>query len=281
MTSRGFVCCADQDRRKFVTMFGTIQTLRQGPGGGTLIIVAAALCISLSNVLAPLVYAAGSNAYTLLVLRYCGFLAICGVWLCIQRVAISLTLTDTLACCGAGFAYALGAGALLASFSFVSVSVAILIFFTFPLLTRISESVLDRHRPSFMNIGCLTGAFAGLAILLGTRIEQLNWLGPALAMLASVGVAGSYVWTGRTLKHVQPIVMTFVMSSAGLLFALVLVAVTDGWRMALTGATGWFVLAVAVLSFSMAFLAMFAGVRPASRSTGRSRSCTARSSGKP
>lgn len=55
--------------------------------------------------------------------------------------------------------------------------------------------------------------------------------------------------------------MTFHMSLAGLSFALLLVASTDGWRMSLDGAEGRLVLAVAVLSFSLAFLAMFAGVR--------------------
>ncbi|MDX1575797.1 MAG: hypothetical protein R3285_06370, partial [Kiloniellales bacterium] len=96
-------------------------------------VLLAALSISLTNVAAPLVYEAGGNPPTIIVLRNLVFLLLCGTWLRASGRFRWLERRGQLVCIGAGIAYTCGAAGLLLSLLTLPVSLAILIFFTFPL----------------------------------------------------------------------------------------------------------------------------------------------------
>ena len=53
--------------------------------GGVVVVLVAALAISLTNVAAPLVYEAGSNPQTIVVLRNLAFVLLCGLWLTARK----------------------------------------------------------------------------------------------------------------------------------------------------------------------------------------------------
>lgn len=230
-------------------------------GLGVMIVGAAALSISVSNILTPIVYDAGTNTHTLLVLRFSSFVLLSGLWLRLQGVPLRLSPRDLLICLGAGIFYTIGSGALIGAFAFIPVSLAILIFFTFPLMTRLAEGVLDRRVPSPTELGCLLAALLGLAMSLGVRIDHLNWIGLALAALAAFGVGVSFLWTGRAVKHVQPTVTTLYMAASGLLIVAPITFTTGAWAVPQPNLIDWIILSVAVLSFAAAFLGMFSGVR--------------------
>ncbi len=140
------------------------------------------------------------------------------------------------------------------------VSLAILIFFTFPLMTALLESTLDRRLPSLGQIACLFGALAGLAIALEVERFALAPEGVIFAAIGAVGVAISYVWTGRALPGVDSAVMTFHMAITGFVGASLYVMATGSFALPVDGGLGWAALVVAVVGFAVAFFAMFRGV---------------------
>lgn len=231
-----------------------------GAALGLLVVTAAATSISVSNVLAPIVYGLGSNTETLLVFRFGGFLLVCGLWLTVQGIGFSLERRAVLHCIGAGLAYTIGSGSLIAAFAFMPVSLAVLIFYTFPLMTSLAECALDRRRPALRELACLLAALVGLAICLGIALDRLNGPGLIFAVLAALGVAASYVWTGRKLKSVQSSLMTFYMAATGLIAVLALTTARGAWALPPPELLAVALTAAAALSFAGAFIGMFAGV---------------------
>ena len=224
------------------------------------LVLLAALSISLTNVSAPFVYEAGSNPQTIIILRNLAFLLLCGLWLKTSGRFRWLERRGQLVCFGAGIAYTCGAAGLLLSLLTLPVSLAILIFFTFPLMTALLESTLDRRLPGLGQIACLFGALAGLAIALEVERFALAPEGVIFAAIGAVGVAISYVWTGRALPGVDSAVMTFHMAITGLIGASLYVVATGSFALPANGGLGWTALVVAVVGFAVAFFAMFRGV---------------------
>ncbi len=224
-------------------------------------VLLAAVCISLANVLSPLVYQSGTNVYTLLVLRLLVFLCVARLWIWLRSGSANISTTDRLSCYAAGLAYSIGAGSLLGSFAYLPVSFAILIFYTFPFIILVFESLLERHLPHPLRLACVAVAFVGVALALRADVDDLNPLGLALAATAAVGVAVAYTWTGRALKHINPLTMTFHMSVSGLLLFAVMTATIGDFSIGQQTTSGVLLLTAAVVCFSIAFLAMFEGVR--------------------
>lgn len=227
------------------------------------LVLLAALSISLTNVSALFVYEAGGNPPTIIVLRNLAFLVICGTWLTASGRFRWLERRGQLICVGAGIAYTCGAAGLLLSLLSLPVSLAILIFFTFPLLTALLESALDRRPPGLGQCVCLLAALAGLYVALEVERFAFAPEGVIFAVVAAVGVAISYVWTGRALPAVDSAVMTFHMAITGLVGAAIYVAATGSFALPANGGAGyvgWGALGVAVLGFAVAFFAMFRGV---------------------
>lgn len=211
--------------------------------------------------LTPLVYQTGTNVYALLVSRLLVFLCLAGVWIRLRSSNDSITIADRCSCYGAGLAYSIGAGALIGSFGYLPVSFAILIFYTFPFIILVLESVLNQRLPDPVHLGCVAVAFVGVALALQTDTLNLNPLGLGLAATAAVGIAVAYTWTGRALTHIDPLTMTFHMSVSGLLLISLIAATTGHFSIGSQTISGIALLTAAVMSFSIAFLAMFAGVR--------------------
>ena len=233
---------------------------RSLPSGGVALVLLAALCISLSNVAAPIVYRAGGNTQTILVLRNLGFLLLCGLWLRARGRFLWLDRRRQIACFGAGVAYTVGAGALLWSFAYLPVSLAILIFFTFPLMTALLSCLLERRRPGIGQLLCLATALAGLALALELEQVAFDPRGVALAALGAAGIAVSYVWPGRALPATESAVMTFHMALTGLVLVGIFTVATGTFALPSGSVAGWVALAGGVVCFAGAFFAMFRGV---------------------
>jgi len=228
---------------------------------GIAVMLAAAICISLSNVLSPLVYSAGGTVAALLLARFAVFPCLCFLWLRLQRVPAGLPARQARICYGGGLFYTAGRGGLIGSFGLLPVSLAILIFFTFPLITALMESALERRPPGVMRLACIVLALAGLAIAPRVDLTGLTVSGVTLAALAALCVAVAFVWTGHMLKGVEPTVMTFHMALAGLCLAAAYAAFGGNFAIGVDTWADAAVFAGAVLTFGGAFLAMYSGVR--------------------
>ena len=74
---------------------------------GVVFVLLAALSLTFANVSAPLVYRAGGNPETILVLRNAGFVLLCGFWLRARGRFDWLDRRRRWICLGAGGAYTL------------------------------------------------------------------------------------------------------------------------------------------------------------------------------
>lgn len=237
--------------------------VRKATLGGIAVVVMAAFVISINNVLAPLVYATGSNPLTLVSLRFAGFILMCGAWLALRRgpVLRSLSRRDTLECGGAGIVFTGGACCLLFGFAYAPVSLVVLVFYLYPLMTIGLDALLDRRWPEARQIVCAVAALAGLALSLQVLDDRVDRTGLVFGFFAALGLAGSFTWSGRRLAHIDSTVSTFLMSASG--FVLVTAVTLASGRFdagALTPAAVSLI-AAAIVTFSAAFFLMFAGIR--------------------
>lgn len=231
--------------------------------GGLAVVVLAAFVISVNNVLAPLVYATGSNPLTLVSLRFGGFILMGGAWLALARSPglRALPRRDALECLGAGLVFTAGASCLLLGFAYAPVSLVVLVFYLYPLMTIGLDALIGRRRPELRQILCAVAALAGLALALQALDDRVDRVGLLFGFLAALGLAGAFTWSGRRLAHIDSTVSTFLMSAAG--FAVVTAGTLAAGRFdpgALTPDAVWLI-AAAILTFSAAFFLMFAGVR--------------------
>lgn len=79
---------------------------------------------------------------------------------------------------------------------FISVGLSSIIFYTYPLIILIASPIGDRRPIGWQRLVLAFLAFAGLALALGPSLQQLDWRGIALALLASVGAA-VHAYLGR------------------------------------------------------------------------------------
>lgn len=235
--------------------------LKAGIATGLLVVLLAAFFISLSNVLAPIIYDAGGNPLTYLTLRFLGFVILCRLWFWGRRKAPALSKRHRLTAYGSGTAYALGAGALLGAFSYMPVSLVVLIFYTFPLLTGLFTCLLDRRWPRGTEIVCIVVAFLGLGLALDVSLGSLHPIGLGLSVLAALGVSIAYVWNGRSLQTLDTTVSTLHMSVSGLAVAAIVTFSSGSFALPSDANLGWLALGAAVLSFAAAFFSMFFAVR--------------------
>ena len=230
-------------------------------GAGIAVMVVAAVCISLSNILSPLVYSTGTTVTALLLGRFLVFPCLCFAWLRLQQTPLSMTSAERVTAFGAGLFYMTGHGCLIGSFSLIPVSLAILLLFTFPLITLLGEAILDRRLPGLISLGCILTAFFGLTIALQVEWERLSWPGIALALTAAICVSTAFLWTGRKLSHIDSTLMTFHMALSGLALAAVYAVMSGTFTLVLPAMADVVTFLAAVLTFNAAFLAMYVGVR--------------------
>lgn len=221
----------------------------------------AAVIIALSFVMARLTYDAGSNPLTVIALRYPVVVVLVWVVVRLRGGALALARRDLAAGYGVGLVYFLGTGCYLASIVYLPVSLAVLVFYTYPLMTVVFESALDRRLPRLLDVVAFLVAFGGLALALQVSFAGLDPRGIAFALAGGVGASAAFVWTGRSLPHVNTMVLSFHMSLCGTLVAAVAILASGALALPATGAAGWGALVATILCFGAAFLAMFTGVR--------------------
>ena len=228
---------------------------------GVAVVAFAAVTISLSFVLSRLAYDAGTNPISVILFRNLAFIGL--VWLLYWWRGRSLRLPrrDLLVTYGAGAFYLLGTGGYLWSILYLPVSLAVLCFYTYPLMTVLFVGLLDRRLPGRLQLLAFVLAFVGLALALEVSFDALDGRGIAFALMGAVGASVAFIVVGRRLPHVEPITVTFHMSIISLVIVASAAAASGSFALPSDdGQAGSLLLAAAVLTFCLAFLAMFAGV---------------------
>lgn len=233
-----------------------------GSATGALITAGAALALAVNNVTVPLVYAAGANAPTVVLLRYLFLLAVLTALLMLMGRSLRLRRAEYLHAAGAGIAAAIGAMSLLGSFARIPLGLAILIAYLYPIFTALMQSLIERRLPSLWQLSCLLAAFLGLGIALEIRDMALNPTGVGLAFMAALGFGASFVWNRYGLPEADSTIASLHMGVAGtLVTGLVLILLAPFRPPAAGDLTGWLLVGAVSICFSLAFLGMFAGVQ--------------------
>lgn len=216
--------------------------------------------ISFTNVLLALSYAYGATPATFLLIRYALLLSACAAWVTWRRESLALPPTQRLHLIGVGLTNVLGATALSFAIQRIPVGLAVLLLYSFPLLTVLIESVLDRSRPRSLTVACMLAAFAGLALAVQIDTGGVELLGVVYGLLAALGIASSFVWSNRQLGGMGNSVRLIHIAATGMIFSIVVASglfeVVSPWANA-TRATA---LLLASLAFCAAYLFLFAGI---------------------
>jgi drug/metabolite transporter (DMT)-like permease len=209
---------------------------------------------------ARLAYESGSDAYTVAFAR--GVLAtlILAALVTLTRQRFSLPrqlLRPSLAAgvAGASFVY----GIYLAIRS-THISLVLLIVYLFPIVLAVYEHCRGNLRLEPVQWVWGAAACLGLAFILGLRLDQVDPLGVALAMLAMVSVIVMTLVNVRVTQTTGSLVSNFYMTLWGAgIFGAVLLAVGD-FREPQT-LLGWLSLAGNGIAYCVTWVAFFAGAR--------------------
>lgn len=226
---------------------------------GIVLALAAAAAFSLANTSANVSYIGGSNALTVAAMRFLLPTAALLVWLRISRISVLLPRRDAVIAASLGIATAFYNWAVLMSFSLIPFALAVLIFYLFPLLAAVIVAIFGWERLSLKTVSGLVLAFAGLAMALKVRGENLNILGVILALLAALGLAVVLAVSGRLFAKHDPRPLTLYMAAVASTLLLVLCVATGDFALPVTR-SGWLGFLASAAFYGFAMIAFFIAI---------------------
>jgi drug/metabolite transporter (DMT)-like permease len=230
---------------------------------GRLFALASALGYGASLPLSRLAFDHGTNALTVAFLRYLALTLVLHGGLAIARRGTPrLTPRQGLHAGLLGACFAVVSLGTLLGTTFMPVSLTVLVFYTHPSLILAAAAVLDRRRPSVVEIAVVALAFAGLALALDVSLAGASATGLALASMAALGALASFVIIERALAEADALRATAVAATAAGVVSLLALAAAGGFALP-ASATGWLLLGCVVALFASAVLCMFLAIRHA------------------
>ena len=220
-----------------------------GPG------IAAATSLGISDVLAKVVLASGSDVLTMLSFRGVAGLAFMAVWLRLGAKPFADARQRWIA---------LGIGIILAGVVFflfkaieaIDVPTAILSYFIYPLLTGLIASAIGLERLRWRGALCAIAAFFGLAVMIGAHPAGLAFAGVAFALAAACCRTAILLLTRAFLAGADARLSTWysLVSSTALFVALSLG--TLNWQPPQTS-IGWMAIIGMSVAITSGFLFIF------------------------
>lgn len=227
---------------------------------GSLSALVAATGYGSAFVVARIAYDYGLNSFTLNSLRFLVLVSAFALWIGVRHgefrppprtLGVILYLGFLMSCSGLS-----NYGAI----TFIPVSLASLIFYTYPLVTLVLNSIIERRAPRPTDYVAILCAFGGLALALEVSFERLDARGIVLSLLASLSVGTHLVMSKHALRIASLEIVTLYMSlSAFVLTGLVTLVLG---QLSVPGpGPGLWALAYVICGFSIAMAAMMTGIR--------------------
>ncbi len=222
--------------------------------------VLSAVCYGASLPLSRLAYDHGSNPLTILTLRFLAIALIMGLWLRVTRTSFAVSSRGLLACALVGVCFTSVSGGTLVSVSYIPVNLTVLIFYTYPMMTLLIVSAMERRQPRVAELAAVIIALLGVGLAMQVSLEHLNALGVAFALLAAIGATTTFIVAARALPEVGTTLMSWYAGSvafvggAAMTLGLDAVAIPDT-------AFGIGLIAIIIAIFATAVVAMFVGVK--------------------
>lgn len=228
---------------------------------GSLLIFTSAFGFGLMPILALYAYSGGVNVPTLLFLRF-GIAALCLFsWLLTRRTLLSIPRREM------GYLFVLGAVlyTLQSTFYFSAIryipaSLAALILYLYPVIVALLAVLVEKEPFSLKMVAPSLLSLIGIAVVLGTPLEQVDWFGVLLAFGAAV-VYSVYIILGRRVVAQIPAIVTsaFIAAFAAMSF-LTFGGITGSLDFDLSLQSWAVVLGVVLFSTILAMATFFAGM---------------------
>ncbi len=217
--------------------------------------IAAGISLGISDVLAKIIFAAGTDVLTMLSFRSVVGLAFVASWLRfgIKPYADARVRSISL---GIGVLYTGLIFCLFKAIEAIDVPTAILSYFTYPLLTGLGAALAGFEPLRWKGVLCALVAFFGLAVMIGAHPAGLALVGVAYALGAAACRTGVLLVTRAYLVDADARMTTwYSMLSSTALFVAVSLA-TQTWQPPQTG-LGWGCLVAMSLAATAAILFIF------------------------
>ena len=226
--------------------------------GGALVVVVA-LAFTSSVILARLAYDAGSDAVTVLALRYSVAATLLYIYFLLRGQAAWLPRPLGLKAMAIGLLVATYAYGYLGAVQYIPVSLAVLVFYTYPLLTGLAARLFEREALGPSRLAALAAGLLGVALAVGVTLRGLDARGLGLAVLGAVGLAATIILSQRTMRAAGTLGVTFYVNLVAALAYVAIGLLRGGFALPSTPA-GWHALLAMPLFFSVGITGFFAAV---------------------
>jgi len=239
-----------------VSKAGIAQTVAMGRLLGLL----AAIVLGLNTTFARLAYDAGSNPVTVLGSRYLACALIIGLAVILLGRPTVIPRGSRLSTLIVTAIWFLGPTCYLSSVVFIPVGLAALLFYTFPLIVAAISHFQEGARLGPMRVGAFLLAFTGLVIALSPSLSDLDWRGTALASLAAVTTAVTFILSRRLVTELGVFTFTMYVSAGSVILIMGIILLVGGIALP-QNTSGWTGLSGAAFGFVVGILAMFTAIK--------------------
>jgi drug/metabolite transporter (DMT)-like permease len=217
--------------------------------------IAAGIALGISDVLAKIVFASGSDVPTFLSFRSVVGLAFVATWLRFGSKPSANARVRWISM-GVGILFTGLIYCLFKAIEAIDVPTAVLSYFTYPLLTGLTASLAGFEPLRWKGVVCALAAFFGLAIMIGAHPAGLAFAGVAYAVGAACCRTGVLLITRAYLVDADARLTTWysMLSSTALFLAFSFAM--QNWHPPQTG-VGWITLVAVSLSTTAAILFIF------------------------
>ena len=221
--------------------------------------ITAALSFSAADILGKVVFNDGMDVLSFITAR--GVLTVLFFWFWLRPAppARPHTRRERIVSIVVGVMFAANVFGLLLAIQLLPLSIAILTYFIYPLLTGLAGAATGIDRVGWRGLLAAAAAFIGLAMMLGTRLNDVALLGVAGALSAAVLRVVSLLITRASLRDTDSRLNTwYSLVPSTMLFVLASV-LTQTWNPPLS-ALGWAAFAGMSATSTLSVLMFFVSI---------------------
>ena len=229
---------------------------------GVFLVLIGTIAFAFNVIIAPFIYASGSDPLTMIAFRSVVFTAVLGPVLMLIGHPLAIPPRERLFCIGIGFLFTVQGLCFFTAISLVPVSIGTLIEYTYPFQVAVASRFLFGELLTFRRVALIILALMGLVLVLEKPALEggLDGFGVTLMVIASTLLATKILLTYRILQRIDARRVALYMSATVAVVcvsAYVLTPLEPAWP---TTQRGWLFLSFAPLSNLCGVLCFYTGL---------------------
>jgi drug/metabolite transporter (DMT)-like permease len=221
--------------------------------------IASALSFSAADVLGKIVFNDGMDVLSFVTARGLLTTLFFWLWLRLAPPARPHTRRERMVSLAIGVMFAANMFGLLLAIRLLPLSIAILTYFVYPLLTGLAGAATGIDRVGVRGLLAAVAALAGLAMMLGARLGDVEVLGIASALFAAVLRVVTLLITRHSLRATDARLNTWYSLAPSALIFLLASVLTQTWN-GPASLVGWGAFAGMTLTSTLSVLLIFVSV---------------------